>query len=120
MIVIFNILQFLEFPEFGRSLMSGAGVGFVTLTPSPGTVVVLLPTVGVVELFVLTVVAKVVAARVVGGAEVGLVELSVLFAGVCVDGGGVCVDGGGGVGVNEGNGVGVGVGVGGTVEIEVV
>ena len=58
-------------PTFTRPLNSGAGVGFVTLTPSPGPVVTLVPAAGVVAPFTLEVVTKVVAAAVVGGAVVG-------------------------------------------------
>jgi len=76
-------------PTFTRPLNSGAGVGFVTLTPSPGPVVALVPAAGVVAPFTLEVVTKVVAAAVVGGAVVGASVVGGAVVGASVVGGAV-------------------------------
>ena len=76
-------------PTFTRPLNSGAGVGFVTLTPSPGPVVALVPAAGVVAPFTLEVVTKVVAAAVVGGAVVAAAVVGGAVVGASVVGGSV-------------------------------
>lgn len=54
---------------------SGAGVGGVTFTSSPGAVVVVVVTAGVMGLFTLSVVPAVIGAVVVGGAVVAFPAL---------------------------------------------
>ena len=81
-------------PTFTRPLNSGAGVGFVTLTPFPGPVVALVPAAGVVAPFTLEVVPKVVGgavvgASVVGGAVVGASVVGGAVVGALIFGGSV-------------------------------
>jgi len=68
-------------PTFTRPLNSGAGVGFVTLTPFPGPVVALVPAAGVVAPFTLEVVPKVVGGAVVGASVVGGAVVGALIFG---------------------------------------